>query len=78
MNHISCILMLKVKVVKSEQEGVTWLYALLRRERKHSGMSRVVIFVRTDASALALHQRPGGRAVRGSGAAVAFRAGLTW
>ena len=49
--------MLKVKVVKSEQEGVTWLYALLRRERKHSGMSRVVIFVRTDASALALHQR---------------------
>lgn len=45
-----------LEIVKSEQDKVSWLCALLRRERKKDGKSRVVIFVNTEESALALHK----------------------
>ena len=45
-----------LEIMKSEQDKVSWLRALLRRERKKDGKSRVVIFVNTEESALALHK----------------------
>ena len=45
-----------IEIVKSEQEKVSWLRALLRRKRKDDGKSRVVVFVNTEESALALHK----------------------
>ena len=45
-----------IEVVRSEQEKVSWLRALLRRKRKNDGKSRVVVFVNTEESALALHK----------------------
>lgn len=44
-----------IEIVRSEQEKVSWLRALLRRKRKNDGKSRVVVFVNTEESALALH-----------------------
>ena len=45
-----------IEIVRSEQEKVSWLRALLRRKRKNDGKSRVVVFVNTEESALALHK----------------------
>ena len=45
-----------IVVVKSDQEKDSWLRALLRRQRKRDGKSRVVVFVNTEESALALHK----------------------
>jgi hypothetical protein len=45
-----------IAIVKSEQEKDSWLRALLRRKRKDDGKSRVVVFVNTEESALALHK----------------------
>ena len=47
----------KVEIVKSEQEKHSWLAALLRTERKQGGTARVVVFCKTEATALALHQK---------------------
>ena len=53
MSHAS---LQPIKIVKSEQEKVSWLRALLRRKRKDDGKSRVVVFVNTEESAIALHK----------------------
>ena len=46
-----------IKIVKSEQEKVSWLRALLRRKRKDDGKSRVVLFVNTEEWRLHCMQR---------------------
>ena len=44
-----------IAIVKSEMAKTAWLRKLLRRKRKRGGASRVVVFVNTEDSALALH-----------------------
>ena len=44
-----------IAIVKSEMAKTAWLRKLLRRKRKKGGASRVVVFVNTEDSALALH-----------------------
>ena len=41
----------------STQHRDSWLCALLRAERKHDGKARVVVFVKTETTAFALHER---------------------
>ena len=42
-------------IVASEQDKTSWLHAMLRRERKRGGSARVVVFVKTEEAAIALH-----------------------